>query len=188
MTKRDLNMNNHGDNVRHQDVLDLLGPGVQRPDQNVEEPVEEERESGDLEIPQPSGFPARSLVGEQVLPRKPVQVESAETQDWVVEMVLELDQELGKTVEPERFLVVGGVDVAEQPRADCEERQMLDVWVVDRVVCDEMVHVVVSFPPAKRQSTHPVGDEDSNEVVDVVVMGDGEMACIVRDERELLPK
>jgi len=71
---------------------------------------------------------------------------------------------------------------------DGEEGHVFDVRVVFGRVGDDVVDVVVSFPPADGEAAEEVGNEDTNAGVDVEVMGDTHMAGVMGGEDELVPE
>lgn len=70
---------------------------------------------------------------------------------------------------------------------DCEEWHVLDIRIVFGRVGNDVVDVVIAFPPAAGESTEEVGDEDPNDRVCVEVVRDSHVACIVNGEDELVP-
>ena len=65
---------------------------------------------------------------------------------------------------------------------------MFDVRVVFGGVGDDVVDVVVAFPPADAEAADEVGDEDADAGVDVEVVRDAHVAGVVGGEDELVPE
>lgn len=71
---------------------------------------------------------------------------------------------------------------------DGEEGHVFDVWVVFGGVGDDVVDVVVAFPPAKGEATEEVGDEDADDGVEREGVRDAHVAGVVGGEDELVPE
>lgn len=84
-------------------------------------------------------------------------------------------------------LVIRGSEAVEEAVADGEEGHVFDVGIVLGRVGDNVVNVVVSFPPAYAETTQEVGDQNANASVQVEGVGDAHMAGIMRAEDELVP-
>ena len=54
------------------------------------------------------------------------------------------------------------------------------------MVCDEMMDIMAALPPANRETTAEIGDEESDESVDDKVVGDSTMTSIVCCKHYLL--
>ena len=72
------------------------------------------------------------------------------------------DGEVGKRVPDVGEVVVAGVDGFEKGGRGGEQRDVLDVGVVFRVVRYEVVDVVAGLPPADAEAAAEVGDEHAD--------------------------
>jgi hypothetical protein len=61
---------------------------------------------------------------------------------------------------------------------------VLNVRIVFRVIGNEMMYVVVVFPPAQAESSYPVCHKCTNDAIRDGMTGDTSMASIVRDDWE----
>lgn len=71
---------------------------------------------------------------------------------------------------------------------DCEDRHVLDVRIVLRCVCDNVVHIMASLPPAEAEATDEVRNDDANNGVDDKVVSDAHVAGVVGGEDQLMPE
>ena len=155
----------------------------------VPEPVPEEDLPDHLEVAvPPCGALSRALAEEDVLPAQDVEVEAAEGQNGVIEVVLVLQHEGRDRVVGHDAVVVCALEAGEEAVADGEEGHMLDVGVVGGGVGDDVVHVVVALPPAAAETAEEVGDQDADAAVDVEVVGDAHVAGVMDGEDELVPE
>ena len=158
-------------------------------DREVAEPVPEKELAGDLEVAVPPRRPlSRSLAQEDVLPAQDVEVEAAEGEERVVQPVLVLENEFRESVVRHDAVVVCASQAGEEAVRDGEEGHVLDVGVVLGAVRDDVVDIVVAFPPADGEAADEVGDEYTNAGIDVEVMCYAHVACIMDCEDELVPK
>ena len=65
---------------------------------------------------------------------------------------------------------------------------MLNVWIMLRVVGDEVVNVVAGTPPANREASEVVCNEDGADSVHCMVMCDTRMASVVSSKGQLMPE
>lgn len=130
----------------------------------------------------PRGSLAWALEPEDVLPAQDVQVEAAEAEDGVIEVVLVAERELCYRIVSHHTVVVGRFQAVEKPVRDCEERHVLDIWIVFRGICHDVVDVVVALPPAAGEAAEEVGDEDADYGVCVEVVGYAHVAGVVDGE------
>ena len=186
----DLDVHGHGNGVAEEDEEDAgAGGGDGFVDGQVAEPVPEEELAGHLEVAvPPRGALAGALPEEDVLPAQEVEVEAAEGEDGVVEVVLVLEQEFREAVVGHDAVVVGALQTGEEAGADGEEGHVLDVRVVGGGVGDEVVDVVVALPPAAGEAAEEVGNHDADAGVGVEVVGDAHVAGVVDGEDELVPE
>lgn len=100
MRKRDLYVYGHGDGVADQHVEEAMEVGVYGfVDDEIAEPVPEESLAGHFEVAMPPGGTfARTLTQENVLPGEDVEVETAEGEDGVVQIVLVFEYKLCERV------------------------------------------------------------------------------------------
>lgn len=130
--ERDLDMERHGDDMRHQHECDAEGPGGDRkPEEAVAEEVPVASHEEDFGGARPR---CCALVGgargDQVKPGEEVEVEARDAHDGVVGVFLELDGDLAGAVPGEVEVVVGGVEGLEEHGGVGEEGDVLDVRVV----------------------------------------------------------
>jgi hypothetical protein len=52
---------------------------------------------------------------------------------------------------------------------------------------DNVVNVVTPFPPAEGQAANKISDEYTDDCVDLVIMCDSHMACVMSKKNELMP-
>lgn len=71
---------------------------------------------------------------------------------------------------------------------DGKEGNVLNIWVVLRLIGDDVVDVVTPFPPAQTQSTHEISNDDPNHRVNVEIVGDAHMTSIMSSEDKLVPE
>jgi len=64
---------------------------------------------------------------------------------------------------------------------------MFDIRVVFRGIRNYVVDIMISFPPAYGQSSYEIGDEDTDQRVDVEVMRNTHMTRIMDGKYELMP-
>ena len=57
-----------------------------------------------------------------------------------------------------------------------------------RGVCYNVVYIVVALPPADRETTQKVGNNDADAGIDVEVVCDAHMASIMGSKGELMPE
>jgi hypothetical protein len=69
-----------------------------------------------------------------------------------------------------------------------EEGNVLNVRIVRRAVGDDVVDVVVTFPPAAAESAEEVGDNNANAAVNLKIVRDAHVASVVDCEHELMPE
>ena len=148
--ERNLHVERRGDHVRDQNESEAALPVWDRAVYHaVSEPGPEEDLTTDLQPAVPPGgtFLGR-LAAEEILKAQAVEVESAEEEDRVVEVVLEFQEKLGGGVKGQDPVVVGAAETGQEAVGDGEERHVFDVGVMLRGVGNDVVHVVVSLPPA----------------------------------------
>lgn len=51
-----------------------------------------------------------------------------------------------------------------------------------------MVHIVISFPPAKAEAAHEVGNNDTNSGINGKVVSDTHVTGVVGTEHQLMPE
>lgn len=102
--------------------------------------------------------------------------------------MLDGDHEFGKGVVLHGEFVVGGCEVLEEAVADGEEGHVLDVGVVFGRIGYEVMHVVISLPPARAQAAEIIGDEHGENRIGVEVVRDADVRGIVDREGKLVPK
>ncbi len=184
----DLDVQGHGDDVRHEHKGNAQGPGGDAaPEQAIpkKEPVAAHKSN--LHRPSPGcGAEVCATAREQMAPGKDVEIEAGDAHYRVVGVGLVGDGEGGELVEEVGEVVVGGVEGAQEGGRGGEERDVLDVWVVLGVVGDEVVDVVAAFPPADGEAAAEVGDEDTDEGVGNEVVGDASVAGVVGREHDLM--
>lgn len=127
------------------------------------------------------------VLAEEVRPGEAVEVEAAEEHEGVVGVGLEGDEEGGEGVVGHDVFVEGGAEGGEAAVREGEEGQVFDVWVVFGRVGDDVVDVVVVFPPADGEAADEVGDEDADARVDLEVVCYPHVAGVVDDEDQLVP-
>jgi len=71
---------------------------------------------------------------------------------------------------------------------DGEKRQVLDIRVMFCRIRDDMVNVVAPFPPAQAEATKKIGYDDTDDGVDMEVVGYAHMASIVGGKDKLMPE
>lgn len=71
---------------------------------------------------------------------------------------------------------------------DGEERHMFDVRVVLRRVRNDMMDVVIPFPPSQAQTSQVICNHHANHTVDMEMMRDAHVACVMGGEDKLMPK
>ena len=115
--------------------------------------------------------------------------------------------EFGKSVIWQNALVVGREYVSEELVGDGEERELLDIRVMFRVISDDVVnliqllarghrresresraYIVASLPPAHRETSKEVRNDDAHTGIKLEVVGDSHVAGIVCREYELMPE
>jgi hypothetical protein len=65
---------------------------------------------------------------------------------------------------------------------------MLNIWIVLRRIRNNVMDIVVIFPPANGQAADKVCNGNSNQCIDEKVVGDTHVACIMYGEYKLMPK
>ena len=87
---------------------------------------------------------------EQKDERLSLHVEARKTHDRDECLVLHLEYHLGGSIQGLADFIVGGLVSTEDLGRDCEERQVLDVRVSFDTIRNDVVSVVVVFPPSPR--------------------------------------
>ncbi|KAI7288067.1 fatty acid desaturase [Hortaea werneckii] len=189
VAERDLHVHRHGDHVADHDEAEAApARGDALVYGQVRVPVPEEELAGDLEVAVPPGWTLPGpLQAEDVRPGEDVEIEAAEGEERVVHEVLVFKHELGDGVVRHDAVVVGALETAEEAVRDGEERHVLDVRVVLGAVRDDVVDVMVAFPPAAGEAAEEVGYEDADAGVDVEVVRYAHVAGVVDGEDELVP-
>lgn len=156
----------------------------------IAEPVPEEDCAGEFEGSVPFGGALAGCLrwGEEVDPAQTVEVEAAEAEKWVVQVCLVFDCPLCYCVEVHDSVVVRGSETVEEAVADGEEGHVFNVGVVFGGVGDDVMDVVVSFPPAYAEAAEEVGDEDADTGVYVEGVGYAHVTRIVGGEDKLMPE
>lgn len=85
-------------------------------------------------------------------------------------------------------VVVAGADRGEEGRRDGEERDVLRVGIMYRIVGHEVMNVVAALPPSQRKATAEIPDEDPNQGVDNVIVRNAPVSCVVCSKHNLLPE
>lgn len=154
----DLDVHGHGYHVAEQNEGDAgAGCGDGLVDCEVAEPGPEEELAGDFEVAVPPCWAfARALAEEDVLPAEDVEVEAAEAEDGVVEVMLVWEDEFCEWVVSHDAVVVCRAKTLEEAMRDGEEGNMLDVWIVCWAVGYDVMDVVVTLPPAAAESAEEV--------------------------------
>ena len=129
----------------------------------------------------------RSLAQEDVFPAQPVKIETAKCKERIVEPVLIFEHESRKWVIRHYSVVIRTSQAFKKAMADCEERHVLNVWIVFSAVGYDVVDVVVSLPPANGQAAQKVGDEDPDTSVNMKIVCYAHVAGIMDGENELMP-
>lgn len=71
---------------------------------------------------------------------------------------------------------------------DGEERHMFDIRVVFRRVCDDVMNIVIPFPPSQTQTSQVISNHHANHTVDMELMRDAHVSCIMSTKDKLMPK
>jgi hypothetical protein len=71
---------------------------------------------------------------------------------------------------------------------DGEEGHVFDVGIMFRRICDDVMDVVIAFPPSDGKTTKEVRNEDADTCVNMEIMGYAHVACIMGGEDELMPE
>lgn len=133
----------------------------------------------------------RALTGDvlakEVGPGEAVEVEAAEEHEGVVGVGLEGDEVGSEGVVGHDVFVEGGAEGGEAAVREGEKGQVFDVGVVLGRVGDDVVDVVVVFPPADGEAADEVCDEDANARVDLEVVCYPHVSGVVDDEDQLVP-
>lgn len=133
--ERDLHVEWHGDDVGDENEGYADRPGWKRePEKAVAEEVPVAGHEEHLSRARPG---CRALVrgawGDQMQPREEVKVEARNSHDGVVGVFLELDGNLAGAVPGEIKVVVGGANGLEEHGGVGEERDVLNIWVVNLI-------------------------------------------------------
>lgn len=119
-------------------------------------------------------------------PAEEVQVESCQSHDRVVEVLLVGNQEIACGIPYKLEVVEGGQDGLHVGRRCGEQRDVLDIRVVLRHVGNEMVYVVAGFPPADTEAAAKVCDESTDERIGNEVSCDSAVTGVMCCEHDLL--
>lgn len=98
------------------------------------------------------------------------------------------DSDFGDGVVAHGAFVVGTFETLEETVRDGEEGHMFDVWVVLGRICDNVVDIVVSFPPAYAETAEEICNEDSDAGVSLEGMSYAHMSSIMGCEYKLVPE
>jgi hypothetical protein len=186
--KRDLYVQDHGDEMREDDIANSNLPGGEiNPAEEVAEEVPVAGHEDDLERARPPCGAELCCAGRnQVQPAEEVQVESCQCHYWVVEVLLVRDYDFARGVPYEAKVVEGREDGLHVGGSDGEQGDVLNVWVVLRHVGDKMVNIVARLPPPDAKAAAEVRDECTDEGVGDEVSCDAAVAGIVCCEHDLL--
>lgn len=69
-----------------------------------------------------------------------------------------------------------------------KEGHVLNIRVVFRGIGDDVMNVVASFPPAQAEASQIVRNDNPDHTIDLVVVSDSYMTCIVSSKHELMPE
>ena len=64
---------------------------------------------------------------------------------------------------------------------------MLNIRIMLRGICYDVMDIVVAFPPADAQSANEICDDDANDGVDLKIVRDAHVASIMDCEDKLVP-
>ena len=78
-----------------------------------------------------------------------VEVEAAKCQNNIVELCLPLHKESSKFIKVEHFFVKGRVEIFGKSLCYSEKGQVLNVWVVFWVICNDVMHIMRMLPPTQ---------------------------------------
>lgn len=117
-----------------------------------------------------------------------VEIEVAEEEDWIVKILLVLDDGLRKGVVSHNLIVIGAPQRVEEAVGNREEGHMLDIWIVLGRVGHNVMYIVPALPPTLTEASEKVSKENSNGGIDVVVVRDAHMASIMAGQGKLMPK
>ena len=136
--------------------------------------------------------PRGALIGteaeQKVFPAEAVEVEAAEGEDGIVEVLLIADGEFGEEVVGHDAVVVGAAEGVEEAVGDGEEGHVLNVRIVFGGIGDDVVDVVVALPPAEAEAAEEVGDDDADDGVEGEGVRDSHVPGVVGGEDELVPE
>lgn len=121
-------------------------------------------------------------------PPQEVKIESGQSHDRVVRVLLVRDHEVRGGIPYELEIVERGQDGLEVGWRSSEEGDVLDVRVVFWHVGNEMVYVVRRLPPPNAEAAAEVGNEGADEGVGDKVACDATVAGVMRCEHYLLLK
>jgi hypothetical protein len=101
--------------------------------------------------------------------------------------MLELNHELRESVIFHNSVVKGRGQRIQESCGYGEKRHQLDIWVVFRMIRDEMMNVMTLFPPSDTEAADKVRDYNADSGVDDGVVGYAHVSSIVGGEHELMP-
>lgn len=71
---------------------------------------------------------------------------------------------------------------------DSEERHVFYIGVVFRSIGDNMMDIVVPFPPTQAQSSKVVRNDHAKQAIGMEIVSDTHMTSIMGSENELVPE
>lgn len=78
---------------------------------------------------------------DEVLPRQAVKIEAAKAKDGVIKPVLKRYDGFGECIIWKHASVVCGKETFKESMANGKERKMLDIRIMVRLICDNMVNL-----------------------------------------------
>lgn len=190
VTESDLDVKNgRGHVTDHDEKKSITRRGNAFVENPVAKPRPEEKMTGYFEPPMPS---SRTFLWtetkDQMFPTQSVQIETTKSEQWIIEEVLISYDDLGEGIVSHNSIIKCAFERLEEAMGDCEERHMLNIWIVLRRVGHDVVNVVVALPPPETEAAQEVCDDDPDDSIGCEVVCDAHVTRIVCSEHQLVPE
>lgn len=90
------------------------------------------------------------------------------------------------TVKWKSLAMVGRDDWFKELICDCKNRKMLNIWIAVYWICNNMMSVMASFPPANAYTSEYIANKKPNLFICIIIMSDKMMTSIVSNKCYLL--
>lgn len=71
---------------------------------------------------------------------------------------------------------------------NCEEGHVFNIWIMFGRIRDDVMDIVVPFPPSETQAAQEISNDNSNHRIIHEIMSDAHVSCIMRGKYQLVPE